>query len=443
MSHAKKQMRLALPLAVISALVLSGSGMTQSGPQDLTRADKLYYQGQFDESAVLYTQAAKNDPAAYGAILKLGRIFLLRNNLEEAEKWLKKAMALKAQEKEPRALMGEVLYRRNEYVQAAPFFAAIGQKAKAEKLMAFKDKTPFLIESGPDVSSLAFIQTDPLPIIKVTVNGQEGRFLIDTGAWELHVLPAFAEKCGLKPLTEKQIGVYAGGRQAASSSSVADRVLLGEFSLRHVPVVLPERAGSPLPIDGIVGTVVLYRFLFTLDYPGGRLILRRNTPELSRALQAESEKAGAFRMPFWLAGDHFIFARGTANSAGPYLFLVDSGMAGGGFSCPEYMVREAKIELPKEGFQGMGGGGPITVYPFMVDLTLGEARNEKVRGLYGALPPGSEDRFGFRSGGLISHGFFRPFAVTFDFQTMTMSLQEPAQTNGSEKSSLFGAHNTQ
>ncbi|TFG76996.1 MAG: tetratricopeptide repeat protein [Chrysiogenales bacterium] len=435
MSHAKRKMKLAKPFTAIAvlALVLSGSMVAQNGPWDLTEADKLYTQGQFAEAALIYAQAAESDPAAYGAVLGLGRISLLGNKLEDAEKWLKKALALKAQEKEPRALIGKVLYRRNEYVKAAPFFEAIGQTAKAEKLMAFKDKTPFLIESGPDVSSLAFIQTDPLPIIKITVNGQEGRFLIDTGAWELHVLPAFAEKCGLKPLAQKEIGVYAGGRQAAASGAVADRVLLGEFSLRHVPVVLPQRAGSPLPIDGIVGTVVLYRFLFTLDYPGGRLVLRRNTPEQSKAVQAGSEKAGAFRMPFWLAGDHVIFARGTANGAGPYLFHVDSGMAGGGFSCPEYVVKEAKIELPKQGFQGMGGGGPITVYPFTVDLTLGEARQAGVRGLYGALPPGSEDRFGFRTGGIISHGFFRPFAVTFDFQTMTMYLQEPDRANGSEK----------
>ncbi|HSQ34799.1 MAG TPA: aspartyl protease family protein [Candidatus Binatia bacterium] len=427
MSQTMKQIKLVMQLTAIAALtlLLSGNGMAQTAAPDLTQADKLYYQGQFSEAAVLYSQAAENDPAAYGAILKLGRISLLGNDLEEAEKWLKKALALKAQEKEPQALMGELLYRRNEYSKAAPFFEAIGQKAKAEKLMAFKDKTPFLIESGPDVSSLAFIQTDPLPIIKVTVNGQEGRFLIDTGAWELHVLPAFAEKCGLKPLAEKQTGVYAGGRQAVSSSSVADRVLLGEFSLRHVPVVLPERAGSPLPIDGIVGTVVLYRFLFTLDYPGGRLILRRNTTEIAKTVQDEMAKTSAIHMPFWLAGDHFIFARGTANNAGPYLFHVDTGMAGGGFGCPEHVVKEAKIELPKEGFQGMGGGGPITVYPFTVDLTLGEARREKVQGMYGALPPGSEDRFGFRTGGIISHGFFRPFTVTFDFQAMTLYLRQP------------------
>ncbi|MBM3293005.1 MAG: hypothetical protein FJY82_00610 [Candidatus Aminicenantes bacterium] len=98
-------------------------------------------------------------------------------------------------------------------------------------------------------------------------------------------------------------------------------------------------------------------------------------------------------------------------------------MAGGGFSCPEYVVKETKIELPKEGFQGMGGGGPVTVYPFTVDLTLGRARQEEVRGLFGGMPPGFEDRLGFRTGGIISHGFFRPFAVTFDFRAMSLYLK--------------------
>jgi len=429
MSAKQNQNKLALSLLIIPVLLLisRGSGPAQSASPELDQAGKLFFQGQFAEAAKLFTQVAEKDPGNYAANLGMGRIALLGNALEEAEKWLKKALALKPQEKEAQALMGEVLYRQNRYAEASPYFKAAGQQAKAEKLRLFQGKTPFLIESGPAVSSVPFIQTDPLPIIKVTVNGQEGRFLIDTGGWELHVLPAFAEKCGLKPLTGQQTGVYAGGRQAASSGSVADRVLLGEFSLRHVPVVLPERAGSPLPIDGIVGTVVLYRFLFTLDYPGGQLILRRNTPAISKTVQAESEKTGAFRIPFWLAGDHFIFARGTANGAGPYLFLVDSGMAGGGFSCHEYVVKEAKIELPKEGFQGMGGGGPITVYPFTVDLTLGEARHDKVQGMYGALPPGSEDRQGFRTGGIISHGFFRPFAVTFDFQSMMLVLKKPEQ----------------
>jgi hypothetical protein len=426
MSTFKPNRRAAILVAIAGALVLSLAGMDypRFGSQELAQADDLFRRGQFDEAARLYAQVAKQDPASYGTALGLGRIYVLRNSLSEAETWLKKALDLKPQEREPQLLMGEVFYRRDEYRRAAPFFESLGQKAKAEKLRAFQDRTPFLIESGPDVSSLEFIQTDPLPQIKLTVNGQEGTFLIDTGAWELHVMPAFAEKCGLKPLSETQTGVYAGGRQAASANAVADRVRMGEFSLRNVPIVIPQGPRGPFQVDGIVGTVVLYHFLFTLDYPKGRLILRRNTPAMSKTVRAESEAAGAIIVPFWLAGDHFIHAWGTANGAGPFLFFVDTGMAGGGFSCPEYVLKEAKIELPKEGIQGMGGGGAITAYPFTVDLTLGKARQDKVRGMYGALPPGSEDRLGFRTGGIISHGFFRSFAVTFDFQAMSLYLKK-------------------
>lgn len=414
----------AVLVAVLAALVLAapGMGIPRDESQDVSAADASYRRGQFDEAARLYAQAAGADPSSYGALMGLARVHLLRNSLGEAEAWLKKAISIKPQEKEPQALMGETLYRRDRYSEAAPFFEAAGRKAKAEKLRAFDGKTPFLIESGPNVSSLPFLQTDPLPLIKVTINGVEGTFLIDTGGWELHVLPAFAGKCGLKPLDQKEIGTYAGGRQAAVSNAVADRVVLGDFSLKNVPIVIPERLGSPFQIDGIVGTVVLYHFIFTLDYPGGRLLLRRNTAEMSKAVRAESEAAGAPRIPFWLAGDHFVHAWGTANGAGPYLFFVDTGMAGGGFSCHEFVIKEAKIELPKEGFQGMGGGGPITVYPFTVNLTLGDVRRDGVRGGFGALPPGFEDRHGFRTGGLVSHGFFRPFAVTFDFQAMVLYL---------------------
>ncbi|MGD1048388.1 MAG: aspartyl protease family protein [Candidatus Krumholzibacteriaceae bacterium] len=419
---------IALLLFGVCVFILNGGGIAQSDSRDLDQAEELYHHGRFRDAARLYARAAEDDSADYVACLGMGRIALLRNALDDAKKWLLKAHALRPQEKEPQALIGEVLYRKNEYPAAAPYFEAIGQKARAEKLKSFQGKTPFLIESGPAISSVPFIQTDPLPIIKVTVNGQEGRFLIDTGAWELHVMPAFAEKCGLKPLTEKQTGVYAGGRQAASSNSVADRVTLGEFTMRNVPVVIPERGNGSMPIDGIVGTVVLYHFLFTLDYPGGRLLLRRYTSEATESVQNGFEAAGAFRVPFWLAGDHFIFAQGTVNGAGPYLFLVDTGMAGGGFDCPEYVVKEAKIELPKEGFQGMGGGGPITLYPFTANLTLGEARGDSVRGLYGAIPSSLDERLGFRTGGLISHGFFRPFEVTFDFHAMMMYLRKPATT---------------
>ena len=407
------------------ALQVPGAGRPRCLAPDIGQADELFRQGQFDKAEQLYVQIAAADPASYRAALGLGRIYLLRNALDPAETWLKKAMELKPEEQEPKALIGEVYYRRDEYEKAAPYFEAASQKPKAEYLKAFKGRNPFLIESGPEVTSVKFIRTDPLPAVRVTVNGQEGTFLIDTGGWELHVNPAFAEKCGIKPIGEQQTATYAGGQKAAIAHAVADTVGLGEFTLRNVPVVIPVGAGAR-PVDGIIGTVVLYHFLFTLDYPGGALVLRRRTPEISRSFRAEADAAGSVRMPFWFAGDHFVFAWGTVNGAGPYLFFVDTGMGGGGFDCPESVIKEANIKLPEKGFTGQGGGGPVTVYPFNADLTLGEAKELSVQGLHGAVPPGSEERFGFRMGGLISHGFFRPYAVTFDFLSMTLYLKKPA-----------------
>jgi len=72
----------------------------------------------------------------------------------------------------------------------------------------------------------------------------------------------------------------------------------------------------------------------------------------------------------------------------------------------------------------MGGAGAVQVRPFTVDrLTLGGVRENSVPGMSGALPPDFENRWGFRLGGIISHGFFRPYRVTFDFDTMILALE--------------------
>jgi len=61
-------------------------------------------------------------------------------------------------------------------------------------------------------------------------------------------------------------------------------------------------------------------------------------------------------------------------------------------------------------------------------VTLGSGENEIVaRQLPGAairqLPGILHGQFGFSIGGLISHTFFRPYALTFDFTAMQLILQ--------------------
>ena len=75
--------------------------------------------------------------------------------------------------------------------------AAAGREPKAKKLASFKGSTPYQIEGSAQTTSLKIINTDPLPLVKVRVNGsEEVNFLIDTGGAEVIVDPHFAATIG-------------------------------------------------------------------------------------------------------------------------------------------------------------------------------------------------------------------------------------------------------
>lgn len=58
-------------------------------------------------------------------------------------------------------------------------------------------------------------------------------------------------------------------------------------------------------------------------------------------------------------------------------------------------------------------------------VTLGTAVRRDLPGLVGAFPGWFENGFGFRIGGLPTHEFFKPYALTFDFARMRI-LMDPA-----------------
>jgi hypothetical protein len=125
-----------------------------------------------------------------------------------------------------------------------------------------------------------------------------------------------------------------------------------------------------------------------------------------------------------MAGDHYMVAWGTVNKSQPMLFFVDTGLAGGGFTCPESTLKESGIQLQKSlATQGIGGGGKVMVVPFVADeLSLGDTKENNVNGLYLEAFP-LENAFGFHIGGIISHGFFRSYALSLDFVGMKYFLK--------------------
>jgi hypothetical protein len=182
--------------------------------------------------------------------------------------------------------------------------------------------------------------------------------------------------------------------------------------------------GGKQQVDGVIGTVLLYHFLSTLDYPKGELILRRKDAASRR--QAEGAAAGPTAdVPFWLAGDHTMVAWGRINKRELVLLFIDTGLAGGSVALAESVLKEAGIKLLEgQATDHIGGGGRVRSIPFTVnELQLGEAKGHDLRGWFdGPLP--CEHSHGFRIAGLVSHGFFRPYSLTFDFTAMRLILSK-------------------
>ncbi len=397
-------------------------------PTDVETAAVLFRAGKFKDAETLYRRAAAGKEPDAAVLISLGRIALFSNRLTEARGWLEKALRTAPGSTEAKGLLAEVFYRQDDFAHAAPLLRAAGREARARQLEAFGRTKPYRID-GPEVASLRFTMTDPLPLVRVRVNGgSEVNFLIDTGAAEVVLDTDFARSLGVAT-AGSETGTFAGGKTADVGRGRVDSLTLGDVVVKNLPVaLLPTRPLAPIfggrRVDGILGTVLFYHFVATLDYPHGRLVLMRDTPARRARLDADTGGRPA-AVPFWMAGDHYMVAWARVNGGEPVLLFVDTGLAGGGVTLAPSVIKEAGVRLDEDrAGEGIGGGGRVRVVPFEVrELALDGVTERNVRGLYNDRFP-LEYRFGFRMGGIISHGFFRPYALMFDFARMRLLLRK-------------------
>lgn len=391
--------------------------------------DEFFKRGNFETARRIYESALEEDKKSFLARVRLGYISVLSNSLREAETYLFEACEMKPEESFPAFLLAEVYYRQGEMVKSAAVHRSLKRMDLARKLESFQGLEPYFFSSGPSETVVPLITKDPLPVVKVRLNGGEDvNFIIDTGSSELIVNRSLASSLGIPvfesfPEEGDEKPPYDHGRLA--------RFSIGDWTVDNIPVLIMDTdsfsslAGGR-KVDGVIGTIFLYHYLATLDYPGNRLVLRKTTKEnIDKLNEGPSEGTERFEIPFWLAGDHFILARGTVNDSDTTLFFVDTGLAGGGFACPPSMIREADIDLSDPEDAGRTGSGKRYVKVRVDKVTLGEAVQKNVICLYDVFPSSLENMFGFRVGGLVAHEFFLPYAVTFDFAGMRIIMEQP------------------
>jgi predicted aspartyl protease len=420
-----------------SATAATAEPTAQPKQSGIDAANQLFQTGKFAEAGKLYSRIVAQNPKDYSATLQLGRIALLSNRLDEAQKWLQKAITLQPNDADPKVMLAEIFYRRDDFQKAAA--ALNGVDVSNNKLIreqyplnvanleSFKAQTPYELQGNGTSTHVKFIKTDPLPIVNVRINGgKEVTFFIDTGGSVVTLDTEFANELGVPQFGAMQ-GTFSGGQHAEVRLGRVDSVTLGDWTVKNVPTaMLPLRQLSEgfgvKQIDGIIGATLFYHFLTTMDYPRGELVLRRKD---AKNLE-EFKKSPGKRVivPIWMAGDHFMVGWGRVETLPPSLLFVDTGLMGAGVKLAESVIKEAGIKLEEnKATEGAGGGGTLKLVPYTVHhLSLGDIKEENVQGVYDGPFP-FENTFGFHLAGMVGHEFFKPYAVTFDFQNMQIFLQ--------------------
>jgi hypothetical protein len=425
--------------AIIASCSFSGQATAQPKQSEVDPADRLFQAGKFAEAGKLYSQIAAQNPKDHSAILQLGRIALLSNRLDDAQKWLEKAIRLQPGNADAKVMLAEVFYRRDDFQKAADSLNGVDVSSNklvteqyptlnVAKLESFKGQTPYELHGNGTSTRVKFVKTDPLPVVNVRVNGgNEVTFFIDTGGSEVALDTEFAKELGVPQFGGVQ-GTFSGGQHAQVQLGRIESLMLGDWTIKNVPTaMLPLRQLSEgfgvKQIDGIIGTTLFYHFLATMDYPRGELVLRRKTAKSLEEFKAKSSGKRVV-VPIWMASDHFMVGWGRVETLPPALLFVDTGLMGAGVKLAESVIKEAGIKLDEsKASEGAGGGGTLKIVPYTVHhLSFGDIKEENVRGLYDGPFPW-ENMFGFHLAGMVGHDFFKLYAVTFDFQNMQIFLQ--------------------
>ncbi len=384
---------------LLVVLVICGQAPANA---DNSSAAALYASGNFDAAAQAYTKILAADSSNVPAQLNLGAIRLYQNDLAAAESLLRDVVIADSTNARAASLLREVERRKAELLRRTTI-------------------------DGPE-AIVPFVTSDPLPVVRGSIDGKQGTFLIDTGG-TVDLEPEFVASLGLT-MTDAGVGTFAGGKHAPVQGTMLRSVRLGGATAYDVPAhVLPTHASElfdGMHIDGIVGTTLFERYLATIDYPNQRLVLRERSVGNSARFQAEARQAGAAIVPFWLAGDHLVLANAQVNDASPGLFVFDSGLAGGGISPSSELVTAAHLQLDRaHAGTGIGGGGPVEAIPLMVPrIAVGSAVATNVRGIY---TPNNGPGFPFVVWGSLSDRFLRHFAYTVDFDAMRIVLAPHVQ----------------
>jgi hypothetical protein len=299
----------------------------------------------------------------------------------------------------------------NRAADALAFLEMPGKTDKSQKLAELQAKSPLKV-TLKKITEIPFAKhqlTRWFPAFKAELEGEDLTVHIDTGGTFLIMGPGRAKKLGIE-LHEAGMG-HHGSRAVKMSVGIAKKFALGDAVLENVPVATLASLKGPQDFV-IFGTNIFEQFLSTMDYPNQRLILSPRGNEKETKKHMKMLEGDRTEVPYFMWGDHYMFARGGFGEHKDLNFFVDSGLV----AIDPTNGRQACFMSSAKLYKKWGVDAELVKKRFFetpVPISLGPLEQKNQYFMPTKSPVSTLG--GVRIDGLLSHGFLCKYSWTLDF----------------------------
>ncbi len=394
-------------------------------------ADALWAFGLFNEAEQVYREVLAADPGSAMARHGLGRSLAARGRLEEGLVELQAALA-----GDPRGdfyhTLGSVHRRMQRYDLAADAFESYVEslagtrmdqkiewaRSEIRFLRSFGERVPVRVEPErlDTVHTIPFRLERDKVIVRGRVNGGgEMDIVVDTGAEQMVLSQATAQRVGVRPITNTlSAGVGRVGMRGLELGR-ADRLEIGTLVVDNVPTLIknPPLTGLPATRSENSFSPLALGMSAVVDYQNHRLVVARELPP---------EPPADVELP--MRYHRLALVRGIINGSVQKSFIVDTGgeVISISLSTANALGMVPVRHIPLRVYGTSGWDDDAYLLPG-VDLGFDRIRFNNFSVVVLNLHRPSA-LLGFHIGGIIGHTFLGDYRVTLDLKDSVLRLAE-------------------
>jgi hypothetical protein len=382
--------------------------------------------GHTADASRIFRRVLEQRPSDVAANAGLGKLALFADRLPAAESLLNVAMAA-GREPDVVADLYATRLRQNRWKQAAELAVDAQDPGRAPLLERFAERAPYQITRGPETARIPWARTYPVPLVRVKLNGESMLMALDTGSSDL-LLDEWAARRARIEMMPSQSKVFWTGTRLGVQNAVLQKLELGSYTIEQLPAGVTSLGKWSLhvnpqaePVAGVIGLQFLRAFTPTFDYPKRTLVLRK--PGV-----AWTTDPGAKRIPFEIWGESELTVYGNLAGGRRMALVVQSGVPECGVGSTADVFAELGVKPGSLSKLVTGLGTFLQGRPWqrvaVPAVTVGPLTRNNVPGWSGALDAAELWRHGVRRDGILSHDFFKSYAVTYDWAAHEMVVEE-------------------